>query len=286
MANIEKGKGKILKISVDSGHYAVLVEDPINMDSAATNAQPPVYDEPVRLPGVQTVGVTSGDTQVPVQADGITLLAVVSKGPKTLNLIRTEFSNEELEVLQGLGRDERGLLVESGNSHPIDVAFGYRREKHGGHFDYFWYVKGIISVNEDTTNTRQPTFSEQPWTAAGTFTARQSDNIICIKMSTDDEKSYDADLANKWFTAETLNKLVVLVQNGTTGPGGGSGGSGNMSINANVAAAQAELDKAIAVAQLEDTIAAKDAAAKSAKAELDAAKADLAKLNAPASSAK
>ncbi|MCL1844278.1 MAG: hypothetical protein FWF77_00035 [Defluviitaleaceae bacterium] len=278
MARIESGQGKILKVSVDSGHYALVIEDPINVNPAVATARPPVYGEPVLLPGLQTVGVTSGDSQVPVQADGITLLAVVNKGPKTLNLVRTEFSNAELEVLQGLGRDDRGLLVESGDSHPPDVAFGFRREKHGGHYDYFWLLKGIISVNEDTTNTRQTTFSEQPWTAAGTFVSRQCDRAILIKMSSDDAKYYDATLAANWFTAETLNKLIVIVSSGIVGAGGAVG----VAANANVVAAQAELDNAIAKAELEDTIKNADATMKAAKSDIDAAKTELAKLTSPA----
>jgi len=201
-------------IGVDMAHYALLLNDPPFSES---DPEAPEYGEPVALPNAKGITVTSSDSATTEYYDNAPKITVASKSDRTINFVRAAFSNAELKVLLGLASMD-GIIIEGGKSNPPYLAFGFRRLKVGNHYDYVWYLKGIMYMNELAAATREQNVTMQNRTMVGTFIVRACDDQIYIQASTDDP-DVDPQVFEDWFKAETLNKLYLEAV--SPAPGGG-----------------------------------------------------------------
>jgi len=193
-------------IGVDMAHYAILDFDPL--PSVGTGSLLPIYREPISLPNVRSIGIGSTDTSATEYYDNAPRIVIMAKSDKTLNFTRASFTNEEKRSLLGWKRTEDGSTFETGDSLPPYIAFAFRRLKYGGHYDYVWYLKGIMALNQLDSETRQATITVQNLTMTGTFITRQCDNAYVITKATDDP-GFEPGSVKDWFTAGTINRLMT-----------------------------------------------------------------------------
>jgi phi13 family phage major tail protein len=196
-------------IGVDRVHCAVLDTDDANVI--------PVYSNLNALPGIRTVNVSFADNKSVEYFDNGPMYTFMAKGNRTVTVARSSLSNEEQRLLLGLGLDTDGYTVDSLYGTPPYIALGWRRLKIGvdgkEYYDYVWYLKGILSLSDDNSETRQENPAIQLRNLSGEFIARQCDGAFVYKVSTDDALD-PADLAaldGTFFTLATINKLIVSV---------------------------------------------------------------------------
>jgi len=192
-------------IGVDMAFYALLQDDPL---FSIDDPKPPVYTAPVALPNAKGITVSSSDGTTTEYYDNAPKITVASKSDRTVNFVRAAFSNEELKELLGLDINGDGVLMEGGKSNPPNLAFGFRRLKVGNFYDYVWYLKGVMYMNEVASATREQSVTMQNRTMIGTFISRSCDDQILIQVSTDDP-GVNQQVFEDWFKAETLNKLYL-----------------------------------------------------------------------------
>ena len=205
-------------VGLDMAFAAILKTDPLN--TGATTETTPIYEHLNPLPNVRSASVSSADSTTIEYFDNAAKYSILSKGNKTVTLSRSHFSNEELKMYFGLQTSEDWITLEGSESIPPYVALGFRRLKigqdGGQYYDYVWYLKGILRINDDAAETRQESPALQLRTAVGEFIERQADGFTVIKVSTDD-LNINQTVFNNWFTLQTLNKLYKAA---TLGNGG------------------------------------------------------------------
>jgi phi13 family phage major tail protein len=204
-------------IGVDMAHYAVMTLDPTPNDPGGGT---PVYGTPVPLLNVKAVRISSADNTETFNYDNVPKFTVKSKGEKTVNFVRASFNNQEMQALLGLKADASGITIEGTESDPPDIALGFRRMLTDNKYEYVWYLKGKMSMNEENTDTREKNVSIQDRTMVGTFIARQCDGVYVIRVSTADE-GVSPEVFTNWFSAATIAKLF----NALEGAGGQTQGT-------------------------------------------------------------
>jgi phi13 family phage major tail protein len=195
-------------IGLDMAHYAILVNDPTLGEPGSGK---PEYREPVPLSDTKAIRVASSDNTDTHYYDNVPRFTVTAKGEKTVNFVRAGFTNEEKQVLLGYEKDGEGATIEGSESNPPYIAFGFRRMVTGGHYEYVWYLKGQMSMNEENTETREKNVSIQERTMVGTFIPRLCDNKYVRRVCTADPGVEPA-LIKKWFTREAISLILKAAE--------------------------------------------------------------------------
>jgi phi13 family phage major tail protein len=212
-------------IGVSNAHYALLISDPF--PPVPGSAEPPAlpeYGEVKPMPGTRAISISSADSSsTEIYDDGDLMFNLFSKGVKTISFERASVSNAEKADFLGHKRTAAGVYFESSDSIPPALAFGFRRTKQNDlnvlYYDYVWYLKGQMSMNENAATTRQETVTLQNRSLTGTFGTRICDGVYVITISSDDE-DFDAELAETWFTQATLNQLYTVTEDAVNGASG------------------------------------------------------------------
>jgi phi13 family phage major tail protein len=198
-------------IGVDMAHYAVLAKD---LSPSEEGFGPPEYGDPVALIGAKAIRISSGDNTDTFFYDNVPMFTATAKGEKTVSFVRAEFTNPERRALLGLGVDDDGATVEDADANPPTIAFGFRRKLIGGAYEYVWYLKGTMGMNEENTDSQEKNVSIQDRTMVGTFVPRQCDRMYVRRVSTNDP-DVKTDLIKNWFKKETIAKILKAVDGGT-----------------------------------------------------------------------
>ncbi|KNF06984.1 phage major tail protein, phi13 family [Gottschalkia purinilytica] len=98
-----------------------------------------------------------------------------------------------------------GVLREKANAAPIELALGFKSEKHEGGYRYIWLTKGKAEPVEDEHKTKEDKVDFQTKKIKLTFMPRMHDEEYRL-LADDDNPEFTG--ADKWFTIETLTGKI------------------------------------------------------------------------------
>jgi phi13 family phage major tail protein len=182
----------MVQIGISDLHYAILTSDAV--DST------PVYEAPVRVPGITEATVNPNASVETLFADDGPYESAATLGQIEVQLTTADLDLDTQAVLLGHTVTAEGMLKRKATDTPPYVAIGFRSLKSNGKYRYTWLAKGRFVPAEDTMETKGDTVNFQTKAITGKFLKRVSDNEWERHIDEDHPDWIQAHSTN-WFTS-------------------------------------------------------------------------------------
>lgn len=172
-------------------HIAKLVADPVGGE--------PVYEEPVKVPSLINISISDTVEQSKFYSDDTIEQSFNKTSGKEVNIELGYITNELEALITGKEIDENGVLIQSSDNAPIEVALLFRAPKSkDGAFRYLCLYRGTLSRTESEFNTQEDSVESSTVSLTGTFIPLLSNGQIAATADSDDEQTAEA--IASWFT--------------------------------------------------------------------------------------
>lgn len=143
------------------------------------------YDIKIRsLTGAKTVKISPKADTAKLYGDDKLLETTSALGEIEVELEVADLTYEDRGFL--LGQEyEDGVLYESSNFNPPEVALGFKAQKSSGGYKYVWLTKGKFEPVEDEGKTKEDKIEYQTQKIKATFMPRIHDDRYKISLDTD-----------------------------------------------------------------------------------------------------
>lgn len=194
------------KIGCDNLVYAVMTTE----ETATTD---PVYETPVKAPGVMSLNINPNPSTETLFADDGPMETASTLGKIEVEIQKNSLTTEDKATLLGHQIMEDGTLVYGDSDVPPYVAIGFRSLKSNGKYRYVWLLKGMFSDPEDANETKGDSINFQSETINGQFVRLNKSYVPKTggkatrpwKMELDEDYSEISEAAvQSWFTSPKL----------------------------------------------------------------------------------
>lgn len=214
---------------LESGYAAKLIDGNVN---------PPVYDTPVRIPGLKITAHTQTVVGYTNSSDNLTTIdeEIVTGG--LINITLQDATDETLAYIRGKQIDtETGSVINNVNDEAPEFAFGYKLTGNNGLAKFVWFSRGKFGefngVNGQTIQAG--TITPQDITTNYKIIPNANGDLYISIRS--DSSYYDEEIGATWFdsvklagdlrenvvlagagsiTGITVNNSAILLGNGVT----------------------------------------------------------------------
>lgn len=188
-------------VGVDQIYYALVTQD----DSAGY-----VADTPTALAPAMNIVQAPKSNSKTQYADNQPFDAMSSEGETEIDVEITGMSPQTLATILGRVFDAAtGRLFDNGGTPP-DIALGFRAKKRGGHYRYYWFLKGSFqSPSEEQateTDTPDPKSTKLKFIAIRTiktFTLNGSGLVDSVKRVVGETSDANFSATNWWAAVQT-----------------------------------------------------------------------------------
>lgn len=177
-------------IGLDQIYYAVMTQD----DSGGV-----AYNTPVPLKGAVKVSYNPNSTIITKFADDGPAIVEDTTGEHDIEVEILDYTLEDEATLGG-HTIANGVMVKKPTDVSPDVAFGFRAKRSGGHYSYFWFLKGKLAKPSLEFMTREAQTSYNTPKLIAKFVQREYDGQYVI-ISRSDAVGYQASTGTNWFSA-------------------------------------------------------------------------------------
>ena len=133
-------------ISVNKLYYALVLSD---TEEGVT------YSAPVWLQGVNTVAYNPNTQTATFDADGGTYDSYSADGEIQTTITIADLNPSDYATLLGVQQDQTtGLITESTDDNPPEVAIGFMSEMSNGAMRFVWILKGKFSKQEESVTSK------------------------------------------------------------------------------------------------------------------------------------
>lgn len=133
------------KIGVDMLYVAPVIRD----DETGV-----IYGEPIRLPGLNSIGYDPSTKSATYDADDGTYESFVADGVTSVSIRVADLLSEHYVLLLGLKQDEVGVIYEGTEDNPPEMALGWRSQKSDGSYRFVWVLKGKFGKSSESYATK------------------------------------------------------------------------------------------------------------------------------------
>ena len=200
-------------ISVNKLYYALVLSD---TEEGVT------YSAPVWLQGVNTVAYNPNTQTAAFDADGGTYDSYSADGEIQTTITIADLNPVDYATLMGVQRNQTtGLISESINDNPPEVAIGFMSEKSDGSMRFIWVLKGKFSKQEESVTSKGGSgITYQPRTIMHTAVPRTFDGNKRHMLDSNDPSNTLTiqqleSAINGWFSSPDFNPANYQ---GTTTP--------------------------------------------------------------------
>lgn len=187
-------------------HIAPLVSDPISGK--------PTYKTPTRVPSLVSINITDTVESSKFYSDDTVEQAFNKTSGKEVTIELGYITNELEALITGKKVDEKGVLIQSSNSSPTELAIMFRAPKSkDSAFRYICLYKGTLSRTEAEYATQEDGVESSTVTLTGTFMPLVCNSNMAAVADSDDLKAATA--IEAWFTTvydATMDPTPVTLQ--------------------------------------------------------------------------
>lgn len=244
-------------ISVNRLYYALVVSD---TEEGVT------YSAPVWLQGVNTVAYNPNTQTATFDADGGTYDSFSADGEIQTTITIADLNPSDYATLLGVNQDSStGLITETTEDNPPEVAIGFMSEMSNGAMRFVWILKGKFSKQEESVTSKGGSgITYQPRTIMHTAIPRTFDGAKRRILDSNDPLnsltiSQLQSATNGWFSSPDFDPANYQ---GTTTPVStlvASDGAGAGEITLAWTAASGASNVAIQVSQGSDWVTVQNA---------------------------
>jgi phi13 family phage major tail protein len=181
-----------LKIGISDLHYAIMTSD----EADAT----PVYEAPVKIPGVVSVNINPNASIETLFADDGPYDSAGTLGQIEVEIVTADLDLDTQATLLGHTVTADGMLKRKADDVPPYIAIGFKSLKSNGKYRYTWLAKGKFVPSEMNVETKGDTVNFQTASITGNFLKRASDNEWERHIDEDHPDWVQAHSDN-WFTS-------------------------------------------------------------------------------------
>lgn len=158
----------------------------------------PEYETPIRVPSLVGINISDNVETSNFYSDDIVEQTFNKTSAKEVEIELGYLANELEALISGRKVDEKGVLIQSGDDAPIEVALMFRAPKSkGGAFRYVCLYKGTLSRQESEYKTQEDSIEGTTVKLVGSFVPLQSTNQMAATADSDDTLT-EAAIA-EWF---------------------------------------------------------------------------------------
>jgi phi13 family phage major tail protein len=169
--------------------YALVTSD----DATST-----VYGTVKKVPGIISANINPAYNTGSLASDDQPTDTASSLSGITVTIGHRALPTEDEAALLGKTVDAQGVIVDSVNDNPPDVAIGFRSITSDNKFRYYWLLKGKFHPYQEQLQTKDNSINFQTPSLEGNFVARLSDGKWRYKLNEGDEGANEQ-LLTKWF---------------------------------------------------------------------------------------